>query len=519
MLHFPDKDKIGDFEQALQRKIKNEDFDFRGVWFPDDLWLRREFKTKVNFSEATFNGRVGFDSAIFRSEVIFWDALFTGLANFNSAVFECSVYFTRAVFDDFANFGSVTFSKGTSFLGVKFKGGADFSRSKFSEDADFCNVAFEGIAYFHRTGFLKEANFSLAEFDSASFDSASFDGKANFERSKFKSHADFFSAEFKATAVFHVATFGANADFSNSGFCSVADFNHTSFLLNTHFGDCTFDDRAVFGNANFGRDTFFTDAAFGGGAVFTDAIFRDRLKFAGSETEPTFKDPSGLDLQFATVDNPEHVSFHTLRLRPHCFANVDPRKFDLTYVDWEWHSIKEEVECLRTKHVLSPHRALAIACRRLAVNSEENQRYGDASRFRYMAMDAKRRTQGNGVAFWKLNWWYWLASGYSERVFQACLVLLGIWFVAALLYVQVGFARWEPKLASEADIATTKKDDVGVPLKFSRALTYSAGVMTLQKPEPRPATTAAQTVVLLETILGPVQAALLALAIRRKFMR
>ena len=60
---------------------------------------------------------------------------------------------------------------------------------------------------------------------------------------------------------------------------------------------------------------------------------------------------------------------------------------------------------------------------------------------------------------------------------------------------------------------------MGAPLKFSRALAYSAGVMTLQKPEPRPATIAGQTLVLLETVLGPVQAALLALAIRRKFMR
>lgn len=51
------------------------------------------------------------------------------------------------------------------------------------------------------------------------------------------------------------------------------------------------------------------------------------------------------------------------------------------------------------------------------------------------------------------------------------------------------------------------------------ALTYSAGVMTLQKPEPRPATRLARGLVLLETILGPLQAALLALAIRRKFMR
>ncbi len=134
-------------------------------------------------------------------------------------------------------------------------------------------------------------------------------------------------------------------------------------------------------------------------------------------------------------------------------------------------------------------------------------------------MDAKRRTQGAGFAFWKLNSWYWLASGYAERSLQAFLVLLGILLLFALLYNHVGFARWEPKFSSESDVASTKRDEVGAPLKFSRALTYSVGVMTLQKPEPRPATTAAQTVVLIETILGPVQAALLALAIRRKFMR
>jgi hypothetical protein len=102
---------------------------------------------------------------------------------------------------------------------------------------------------------------------------------------------------------------------------------------------------------------------------------------------------------------------------------------------------------------------------------------------------------------------------------QGVLVLFGILLLSAILYSHVGFVRWEPKLASESDMASAKRDDVGAPLKFSRALIYSAAVMTFQKPEPRAATTAAQTVVLLETILGPVQAALLALAIRRKFMR
>lgn len=165
------------------------------------------------------------------------------------------------------------------------------------------------------------------------------------------------------------------------------------------------------------------------------------------------------------------------------------------------------------------HQLLAITFRHLAVNAEENHRYEDASRFRYMAMDLPRRERWRGLAFWKLSWWYWLASGFGERVFRAFLVLLGVLLLSAVLYTYVGFARWEPKLASESDVASANRDGVGAPLKFTRALTYSAAVMTFQKPEPRPATIAAQTVVLLETILGPVQAALLALAIRRKFMR
>src|SRR5437899_1430746 len=61
VLHFPGKDKVEDFEAAFLKKIRNEDFDFRGVYFPGDLSLSREIKSRVNFSEATFSGRVGFE--------------------------------------------------------------------------------------------------------------------------------------------------------------------------------------------------------------------------------------------------------------------------------------------------------------------------------------------------------------------------------------------------------------------------------------------------------------------------
>ncbi len=76
-----------------------------------------------------------------------------------------------------------------------------------------------------------------------------------------------------------------------------------------------------------------------------------------------------------------------------------------------------------------------------------------------------------------------------------------------------------PRYTGESDEVVARRAEVGEPLDWSRATTYSLGVMTLQKPEPRPVTVWAQRLVILETILGPLQAALLALAIRRKFMR
>jgi hypothetical protein len=137
-------------------------------------------------------------------------------------------------------------------------------------------------------------------------------------------------------------------------------------------------------------------------------------------------------------------------------------------------------------------------------------------------MDARSRERGRGFTFWTLDWLYWLASGYGERVWQACLVLVVLWALCAGIYMLVGFTRWEPKASSEAeamDVVKSKRDDFGKPLGWRDALGYSFGAITLQKPEPPPATTTAKISVAIETVLGPVQAALLALAIRRKFMR
>jgi|SRR5882724_1507016 len=453
VLHFPGEKKDSDFDKALQKKLNNKYFNFKRVWFPDDISFQLfEFTEEADFSYAVFSETV-------------------------------------------------------DFSGAKFPAGADFLDARFSAAADFSSAKFKG-AYFGYARFSAAVDFSYAEFSA----------RANFGSARFSAAADFHEANFSAVADFHKADFGAEANFQQANFGAEAYFPEANFSP-ANFSYATFSAYASFIAASFSAMANFSSASLSAKANFDEAVFADHLRFAGSESRVLFTLRSSLSLRFARIEKPDHVAFHALTLRPHWFVNVDARNFDLSNVDWVWRTVNEEINRLCENKVSSPHNELFIACRRLADNAEENHRYEEASRFRYMAMEARRLESWRGFAPWRLSWWYWLASGYGERVWQAFFVLLGILLLSALLYTQVGFARWEPKVGNESDVIVAKRDELGAPLRFSRALTYSLGVMILQKPEPRPATTAAQTVVLFETVLGPVQAALLALAIRRKFMR
>jgi hypothetical protein len=124
-------------------------------------------------------------------------------------------------------------------------------------------------------------------------------------------------------------------------------------------------------------------------------------------------------------------------------------------------------------------------------------RYEQASRFRYWAFDLRRRSRLAGWRFWGLDWWYWAVSGYGERAGRAAVVLLLIWIGFAAIYAQLGPVR----------------------SSFPQAAAYSLQVMLLEAPEPLPVTVGQRMLVSLEKISGPLQAALLALAVRRRFMR
>ncbi|MEW6209099.1 MAG: pentapeptide repeat-containing protein [Acidobacteriota bacterium] len=305
-------------------------------------------------------------------------------------------------------------------------------------------------------------------------------------------------------------------DFRGVWFPDEVGFSGFEFSKAADFRVATFTEAADFGFATFTEAAHFRRATFTEAAHFRRAIFKDYLSFAGDNEGNVFGDSSSLDLQFAKIEKPDRVSFHTVKLRPHWFINIDAREFEFTNVEWmpDGFDIKKELAAIRSKNIQSPHRMLSIACRHLAVNAEEGHRYEEASKFRYMSMDTRRREPGRRLPFLSLHWWYWLASGYGERIRRAFLMLGAVWLLFALLYTQVGFTRPLPKIEGAEAV-----DLIGEPLRLGRAFTYSLGVMSLQKPDPKPLTDAAHALVTLETILGPVQAALLALAIRRKFMR
>ena len=425
VLHYPDKDKLEDFRAALKRKRRKKDYNFRGVWFPEEKNFEKfEFSTDADYDNATFS--------------------------------------------------------------AKFSAKADFSCATFSTDADFSYATFSA---------------------KPDFRSAKFSAEADFSNAKFSAEADFSSAEFSAKAKFSCATFSANAYFNSATFSADANFSWATFSANADFNSAKFS-----ANADFSWATFSADANFEGGT------FKNYVSFAGSN-EKGFGKQSRLNFQSTHIEKPERVSFHTLYLKPHWFINADCRKFE--FIDCGWnHNLKQELGGATKAKISAPHRLLAITYRQLADNAEANHRYHEASRFRYNAFESRRIEKFRGFVPWRLDWWYWLASGYGESVGKAFIVFVALFALFAFGYGRSGFEQsGKGNAANVTQGAAIQPDTVGKPLKWKEAFVYSFNVSILQKPEPKPLTLAAKILVSLETVLGPAQAALLALAVRRRFMR
>ena len=135
-------------------------------------------------------------------------------------------------------------------------------------------------------------------------------------------------------------------------------------------------------------------------------------------------------------------------------------------------------------------------------------------------------------------------SGYGERFIRATICLFVLLFIFSCLFTQVGF-ELKP-IASSSNISSiviadsvvvdtktmiagtqpiqspettaSQKDELPLP-SICDGFNYALSAALFQRPEPKAHSFWAKLCVSLEMIFVPLQAALLALAVRRRFMR
>lgn len=430
LMHAPVKEKIEEFNKAVEEKFAAKNYNFYGAWFP----------ANAHFSGYNFNGEVYFTYAQFHGSTFFMGTQFSGeKAEFYGAQFSGGYAdFSLAKFSGKADFSRTRFDRRASFIETQFHD-AYFNEAQFNAGkADFRKAHFDGDASFARAQFSgRTVNFDNAEFTgrNTDFSRVQFGGiETRFKDAKFSGgKASFYRAEFTAGgAEFDRAEFGGgNVTFRRAKFRGGdARFDHVKFTG----GDVNFR-RAEFGKtARFDLAQFTHKAAFGD-AVFEKAVFFDRTVF----TENSFIDFSltrfmdfarfmecditgGAEMYFGEVifEKPERVHFHSIaNLQPRWFINLDTRKFNFEKTRFPIlrtnNTVKTELRATlkllnrlnddESEYEFLPYGLLTTACHRLAANAEENNRYSEASDFRRMAFETERLQRGIDRKAWfgKLN--------------------------------------------------------------------------------------------------------------------
>jgi uncharacterized protein YjbI with pentapeptide repeats len=437
---------------------------------------------------------------------------------FNFTANRCTADFSHTIYKDQATFGTGTvFEGGARFDGAIFEKKAEFDYSAFKKTALFAlprtisrdkdPATFKGPAKFYRT-----------ELENAYFDKAIFEGEADFAHTKFKD------------AVFRNATFNGYARFT--GATLAAPRRKTDFRRST-----------------FNGELYFKEAKFSGYTDFYRAKFMDAVRFVGHEGAVGQKPGKVFDLKEqvsftrARIDNPEQFFFDTVELRPNWLSGVDAQKLNFIRVEWYGlpngpeGTLDDEIERLREREgAKSPHSLLARTCRELSMNAERNRDYRLSGEFHYWSMDALRKQSWSTFKdFWSAfkdlrlqvlrdSWRdirkrfdlittsYWALSGYGERPRRAFWVLASIWLAFAALYFLI---------VESSPFWVFSASDVWQGIDYAgQAAVYSLSALVRLNPRPQSEVICwFQTLATIEGILGPLQIALLALAIRRKVMR
>src|SRR5215217_122057 len=533
----------------------------------------------VSFSGTNFDGEE-LPGATFRRNAIFSKAVFEKQASLGGTTFKDIVHFSDVSFKEGAHCLATIFEDRAIFSNSTFDEDVYFYGAAFGEKAYFDKAIFQGQAMFESAAFYGEVNFPEAAFNGeAQFPKVTFNGELQFRGVTFNGEAHFDEAIFNEVAHFHRVTFNEETHFDGATFEGEAHFQRvrlddgkvldaSTFNKEVHFPKAIFKEMAHFHKVTFNGEAHFPDATFEKMANFHGATFKERGAFYDLKTGPN----TVLDFRKATIEKPERISFHNTHLRPSWFVDVDAQKFDFSRVEWFripntsapttdhkqltleneidalnerpeleedeieaalWGRVSEGVSEPKDEHKPEVVRKqsldeLARACRRLMNNAEENRDYSTANEFHYWSMDAVRKLGWSSLRTltvrdflnmetymetWRdvrehsgfITTLYWALSGYGVRAGRAFWALYIIWATFTIAYMFVNPPEF-------------KHLEQGFTL--GQTAVYSLLALARLNPEPKPdAPGLFQFLVGFEGILGPLQIALLALAIRRKVMR
>ncbi len=343
VLHFPSAGKVADFIPVFAQRWEDENFDFRGVWFPCEINYGEIFAKDVDFSHAIFAGNVEFMCATFAGKATFDDAEFRGFAAFETSIFKAEATFLGA-----------KFSKDPSFFDVTFEKDVSFQDAEFYESPNFHGAKFLSRAYFSLSKFLKGCFFGGAEFfDYAGFANIKFHENCSFDETVFFDEADFGYSVFEGNSdvIFQYTEFKGKADFR---FAVVKGYFHLEGGDYKHYEGVSEGEELV------------------GEAKFTN-LFENEADFI-----------------FMRTEDAKAITFYKTRLSPSWFVNVDLQKFKFIDCIWEnceanEKNIENEIQRLTEREISSPNHLLTIAYRNLADNAEKHNQFEDSEKFRKMA--------------------------------------------------------------------------------------------------------------------------------------
>ncbi|MCH7978794.1 MAG: pentapeptide repeat-containing protein [Acidobacteria bacterium] len=320
--------------------------------------------------------------------------------------------------------------------------------------------------------------------ESVSFTGAKFGGQADFSSVTFEGRSDFCWAVFGGRVVFSYASFNGVTDFSWVQFGSEAVFHNVNFKNKSTFGEVTFRDLAEFSGA-----IFADEAVFGG--------------LAGPRDEPVHSTEREVMLAFSQVDllKQERTRFQFMDMAGVSFLETDVRRVEFTDVWWP-EKLLDERQSQEHEYPL-----VEKLYRQLRQNYEDQGNYPDAGRFYYGEMEMRRKAKPWWQRyFFSLTALYWLSSGYGQKARRAGLWVILLLVLFAWLYSIAGL---QPSGESSPvlDSPWAAILHVGEVLTFARERTYAA------------ATDFGRWLSVAQTIVLPLQVALLVLAVRRSFMR